>query len=111
MGAADEDSEVTGRRAGDGGRSDRASGVERLSFDAYLRSSHGFLVDTTRGRELGIVDDVVTDPRTGRVLQIEVCGGWFGRRRTTIDARSVRGVYPEARRLVVASAVVDEAQR
>jgi sporulation protein YlmC with PRC-barrel domain len=86
-------------------------GVDRLSLDAYLRSAHGFLVDTTRGRELGVVDDVVIEQQTGRVVTIEVCGGWFGRRRRTIDVRDVEAVFPETRRLVVAESAVNDERR
>jgi hypothetical protein len=100
---APEDSERTG-----GDRTERDRGTDRLSLEAYLRSAHGFLVDTTHGRELGVVDDVVTEQQTGRVVAIQVCGGWFGRRRRTIQVGDVEGVFPSARRLVVAESAVND---
>ncbi len=83
--------------------SDRDVGPDRLLVEAYLRSAHGFLVDTQDGREVGVVDDVITDPATGLVAHLEVCGGWFGRRRTRIDVRDIREVSPASRRIVVAA--------
>lgn len=94
---------------------DRTQGTDRrsdrLAMDAYLRSAHGFLVDTSRGRELGVVEDVVIEQQTGRVLTIEVCGGWFGRRRRTIDVGNVEAVFPAQRRLVVAESAVNDERR
>jgi sporulation protein YlmC with PRC-barrel domain len=83
--------------------------TDRFALDPYLRTSHGFLVDTTQGSEVGVVDEVVVDPATGRVVQLAVCGGWFGRRRRTITVEQVEGIDPLARRLVVSpSALQDE---
>jgi uncharacterized protein YrrD len=94
-------------RADDSSWSDRDLGPDRLAVEAYLRSAHGFLVDATDGREIGVVDDVIEEPATGRV-RLEVRGGWFGRRRTVIDARDVQQVSPASRRIVVATSVVPE---
>ena len=88
-------------RADDSGWSNRDLGPDRLVVEAYLRSAHGFLVDTTDGREIGVVDDVIEDPATGRVVRLDVRGGWFGRRRTVIDARDVEHVSPASRQVVV----------
>src|SRR5687767_6850929 len=60
--------------------SGRGRGPDRLAVVAYLRGAHAFLVDTTDGREVGVVDDVVIDDTTGAVVAIDVRGGWFGRR-------------------------------
>ena len=95
-------------RADDSGWSDRDLGPDRLVVEAYLRSAHGFLVDTTDGREIGVVDDVIGDPATGRVVKLDVRGGWFGRRRTVIDVRDVQQVSPASRRIVVATNAVPE---
>jgi sporulation protein YlmC with PRC-barrel domain len=95
-------------RADDSGWSDRDLGPDRLVVEAYLRSAHGFLVDTTDGREIGVVDDVIKDPATGRVVRLDVRGGWFGRRRTIIDVRDVQQVSPASRRIVVATSAVPE---
>ena len=90
------------------GRSAAPSG---LPLDVYIRASYGSHVDTTDGREVGIVEDVVVEPRTGRVVQIEVRGGWFGRRRRTVAPYQVEAVDPVARRLVVSAAVVQDSPR
>jgi sporulation protein YlmC with PRC-barrel domain len=95
-------------RADDSGWSDRDLGPDRLVVEAYLRSAHGFLVDATDGREIGVVDDVIEDPATGRVVRLDVRGGWFGRRRTVIDVRDVQQVSPASRRIVVATSAVPE---
>lgn len=95
-------------RADDSGWSDRDLGPDRLVVEAYLRSAHGFLVDTTDGREIGVVDDVIEDPATGRVVRLDVRGGWFGRRRTVIDAGEVQQISPASRRIVVATSALPE---
>jgi hypothetical protein len=89
------------------GRSDGWPELDRLAAEAQLRSAHGFLVDTVDGREVGIVEEVELDPRTERVVRLEVCGGWFGRRRRIIDVDDVSGIYPRERRLTVVPGVVD----
>lgn len=103
------DREARGRD-GDGW-SERELGLDRLSADALLRAAHGFLVDTTRGREVGVVDDIITDHTTGRVNRIEVCGGWFGRRRRTIDVTDIRAIDPGRRRLVVSASLLEDELR
>jgi sporulation protein YlmC with PRC-barrel domain len=95
-------------RADDSGWSDRDLGPDRLVVEAYLRSAHGFLVDAADGSEIGVVDEVIEDPATGRVVGLEVRGGWFGRRRTVIDVRDVQQVSPASRRIVVATSAVPE---
>jgi hypothetical protein len=89
------------------GWSDSRVGFDRLAAEAQLRSAHGFLVDTIDGREVGVVDDIRIDPRTNRVLQLEVCGGWFGRRRRTIDVDEISEIFPLDRRTTVARTVVE----
>ena len=86
--------------------SDSWSGPDRLTVEAQLRSTHGFLVDTTDFREVGIVDEVVLD-EDGRVVRLEVCGGWFGRRRRTVRMDDVVEIFPAERRLIVLRTVVD----
>ena len=92
---------AAGRRAVDEWSDANQPVHDLIRIEACLRSSHGFLVDTLDGRELGVVDDVEVDQETGRIRTIEVCGGWFGRRRWTIDVTEVVTVYPALRRLVV----------
>jgi hypothetical protein len=75
-------------------------GIERS-----LHEAHGFLVDKEDGTALGVVDDVALD-ESGRVARIDVCGGWFGRRRLTFDLGEVVSVSPAARRVVVSRAAV-----
>jgi uncharacterized protein YrrD len=73
-------------------------GIERA-----LHEAHGFLVDAEDGTEVGIVDDVTLD-ESGRVVQIDVCGGWFGRRRLSFEVGDVLSVSPARRRIVVSHA-------
>jgi sporulation protein YlmC with PRC-barrel domain len=99
----------SGERAtvGRNGWSDNWVGFDRLAADAQLRSAHGFLVDTVDGREVGVVEDVTLDPATGRVARLEVCGGWFGRRRRMIAVDEISMIFPRERRITVAPTVVD----
>jgi hypothetical protein len=90
--------------------SDRWSGPDRLTLEAQLRSTYGFLVDTTDGREVGIVDEVMLDD-DARLVQLEVCGGWFGRRRRTVRVDDVVEIFPADRRLIVLRSVVDSQSR
>lgn len=77
-----------------------------IRFSAYvqwaLRESEAFLVDAEDGSEVGVVDKVLLE--SGRVAGIEVCVGWFGRRRWTFSAADVVAVWPERRRLFVSDA-------
>jgi hypothetical protein len=86
--------------------SDSWSGPDRLAVEAQLRSTYGFLVDTTDGREVGIVDEVVFD-EDDHVVRLEVCGGWFGRRRRVVTVGDVVEMFPAERRLIVLRDVVD----
>ena len=88
-------------RRDDSDVSSQGLGPDSLVLDTYLRSAHGFLVDTTAGREVGVVDEVVIDASTGVVVALEVCSGWFGRRRTVIPVADVREVSPALRQVVV----------
>jgi sporulation protein YlmC with PRC-barrel domain len=88
--------------------SGRGRGRDRLAVVAYLRGAHGFLVDTTEGREVGVVDNVSIDHATGAVVAIEVRGGWFGRRYRVVDVADVVDVFPESRRLIVVPAVAQD---
>ena len=76
-----------------------------VSGDAYLRSSHGFLVDFlvdgADGSEIGVVDEVEVDPTTGRPTRLHVGRGWFRRHRYVFGVEDVIAVDPAARRLVV----------
>lgn len=98
---------ATGRN----GWTDDWVGYDRLAAEAQLRSAHGFLVDTVDGREVGVVEDVTLDPATGRVVRLEVCGGWFGRRRRTIAVDEISQLFPRERRITVARTVVDPFSR
>lgn len=87
--------------------SDSWSAPDRLTVEAQLRSTYGFLVDTTDSREVGIVDEVIVD-ENDRVVRLEVCGGWFGRRRRTVRIDDVVEIFPGERRLIVLRSVVDD---
>jgi hypothetical protein len=75
--------------------------VDRLTAEAFLRSTHGFLVDTVGGGEVGVVDDVLIDEETGLVQALAVVGGWFGRRKTLVDVNEVEELFPALRRLTI----------
>jgi hypothetical protein len=81
-----------------------------IRIEACLRSSHDFLVDSVDGRQIGVVDEVELDADTGRVRAIDVCGGWFGRRRWTIPVEAIVAVYPGLRRLAVSREAVERAE-
>ena len=106
--SAERDSETTGEGAGNGLWSEHGRGPDRLAVAAYLKGAHEFLVDTTGGAEVGVVDDVIVDPVTGGVVELHVRGGWFGRRHYVIGVADVVNVFPDLRWVVVeVSAVRD----
>lgn len=90
--------------------SDSWSAPDRLTVEAQVRSTYGFLVDTTDGREVGVVDEVVVD-EDDHVVRLEVCGGWFGRRRRTVTVHDVVEIFPADRRLTVLRSFVDAESR
>ena len=91
------------RRAPDAARvpANPPTGIDRLAAEAYLRSTHGFLVDTVCGREVGVVEDVLIDEETGIVKALVVVGGWFGRRETSVDVNDVEEIFPALRRVTI----------
>lgn len=97
------------RRAPDAARglTAPAARIDRLAAEAYLRSAHGFLVDTVDGREVGVVEEVLFAEETGNVKALRVVGGWFGRRETVVDVNDVEEIFPALRRLTIRP---DEAQ-
>ena len=104
--SAERDNETTGEPAITEVWSDHGRGPDRLAIAAYLKSAHGFLVDSTSGAEVGVVDDVIVDPFTGGVVELHVRGGWFGRRHHVIGVSNVVDVFPDLRWLVVDAAAV-----
>lgn len=91
------------RRAPDAARGLAAPSArfDRLAAEAYLRSTHGFLVDTVEGREVGVVEEILFDEETGTVKALAVFGGWFGRRETLVDVNNVEEIFPAQRRLTI----------
>jgi uncharacterized protein YrrD len=81
--------------------------IDQLAAEAYLRSAHGFLVDTVDGREVGVLEEVLFAEETGNVKALKVVGGWFGRRETVVDVNDVEEIFPALRRLTIRP---DEAQ-
>jgi hypothetical protein len=67
----------------------------------WLSHCHAFLVETSAGDDLGVVDDVRLDVTTGQAVAIEVSAGWFGRRRFTLPAARVSVILPHERRLLI----------
>ena len=105
------DDETTGRWSAGNSLEGHEPAPDLPPLDESIRNAHGFLVDTTHGREVGVVEDIVVDPATGKVVRIEVCGGWFGRRRRTIAPYQVEAIDPSIRLLVVAESAVQDARR
>lgn len=79
--------------------------IDGTEIERVLREAEGFLVDAEDATEVGIVDDVVLDD-AGRVVRIDVFGGWFGRRRFTFEVGDVLRVSPAGRRVIVSTAAV-----
>lgn len=66
----------------------------------WLRHCIEFIVYTTAGDDLGLVDAIVIDERSGMPRSLEITSGWFRRRRTTLDVDQIVGILPIHRRLV-----------
>ena len=66
----------------------------------WLANSHGFLVDTTSGDPLGVVDDLRRHTRHGRAVLLEVNVGRRGARGLLLDAANVHALMPAERRMV-----------
>lgn len=75
----------------------------RLDLDAErcLSESEGFLVHSASGDPIGIVDDVRVDARSGKAVELDVCAGWFGRHRITVQAEEVVAILPGTKRLIL----------
>jgi uncharacterized protein YrrD len=72
-----------------------------LDPEYWLANCHGFLVDSELGRDIGVVEDVVLEPSSGRAFTLVVASGWFGRRLRTIPVVDVQRIIPSEERLVV----------
>jgi sporulation protein YlmC with PRC-barrel domain len=73
----------------------------------WLNHCHGFLVNTLSGEEVGVVDEVETDPQTGDATTLIVSSGWFGRRRLAVPVDDVETIYASSRGLIVRGAPQD----
>jgi sporulation protein YlmC with PRC-barrel domain len=69
----------------------------------WIGRCHGFLVDTTAGDPVGVVDDVRVNEETGAVAALDVSSpsGLFRRRRFLLAVESVRAILPLEKRLLV----------
>jgi hypothetical protein len=74
-------------------------------IESVVSGSEAFLVDAEDGTRVGVVDEILFDD-AGRVAQIDVCSGWFGRRRWAFDLADVVVVSPSQRLLVVSDASI-----
>ena len=75
--------------------------VPLVDPEQVLRECEGFLVDSTDGRPIGVVDYVETDEGTGDVSGLEVAGGWFGRQRLHVSVDDIDLVVPATERIIV----------
>jgi hypothetical protein len=69
--------------------------------EEVLRDCEYFLVDSTDGQPIGVVDRVELDERTGFVAAIEVAEGPFGGRAVRVDAKEIELLIPATERIVV----------
>ena len=74
-------------------------------IESLVSRSGAFLVDAEDGTRVGVVDEILFDD-AGRVAQIDVCSGWFGRHRRAFYLADVVAVSPSQRFLVVSNASV-----
>ena len=81
----------------------------REFIELVVSVSAAFLVDAEDGTRVGVVDEVLFDD-AGRVAQIDVCSGWFGRQRRAFYLADVVAVSPSQRFLVVSNASVARPQ-
>ena len=86
-----------------------ASEQTREFIERVVGRSEAFLVDAEDGTEVGVVDNVQLDTG-GHVAQIDVCSGWFGRRRQVFYLDDVVAVSPSRRLLVVSNTSVTRRQ-
>jgi sporulation protein YlmC with PRC-barrel domain len=94
---------------GESGNGDRGWLIEldvdlrgmNLDPEYWLCNCHGFLVDSESGAEIGVVDDVELEPRSGRAVALVLASGWFGRSVRRISVADVQTIVPSQERLVV----------
>ena len=79
--------------------------VDAGAISRLLLGAEGFLVDDERAAEVGVVEDVTAD-EAGHVRAVDVCGGWFGRRRWSFAPGDVVAIWPAQRRIVVSNDAV-----
>jgi sporulation protein YlmC with PRC-barrel domain len=72
-----------------------------LDPEHWLRTCHGFLVDSESGEDVGVVDDVQLASGSGHAVGLVVATGWSGRHARSIAAADVQAIVPSERRLVV----------
>ena len=83
--------------------SDFDIGPSGVSHDPeyWLRHSHGFLVDSESGAQVGVVDDIELAPDSGETVALIVASGWLGRSIRRIAAGDVCAIAADERRLIV----------
>jgi hypothetical protein len=72
-----------------------------LDPEHWLRTCHGFLVDSESGESVGVVDEVQLAPDSDHAVALAVATGWSGRHVRTITTADVQAIVPTERRLVV----------
>lgn len=69
--------------------------------ERLLLECEGFLVDTSDGREIGVVDAVETAGEPPVATTLLIAAGWFGRRQLRVSAMAVEALLPDERRVIV----------
>lgn len=69
--------------------------------EQLLAGCEGYLVDTTDGRELGVVDEVERHGPEGSAFALIVVRDWLARHRVRIDADAVEALFPTEERVIV----------
>jgi hypothetical protein len=72
-----------------------------LDAEYWLRSCHGFLVDSDLGHGVGVVVDVELTPDSNDATALVLTSGWFGREVFKVAVADVQAIVPGERRLLV----------
>jgi sporulation protein YlmC with PRC-barrel domain len=72
-----------------------------LDPEHWLRTCHGFLVDSESGESVGVVDNVQLAQDSKHAIALAVATGWSGRHMRTIATADVQAIVPSERRLIV----------
>jgi hypothetical protein len=92
------------RRASDRGRAwvvDVEVDLPEQDPEQLLAGCEGYLVDTTEGQALGVVDEVELRGPEGSASALIVVHDWLGRHRLRVDCDAVEVLLPTEQRVIV----------